>query len=135
MSVGIVVIETNPNERDHLHGLFETMRLRPVFVETVDDGVDRFRAGGIDLVVVPYEQEGCGLPLAVRFRNSGKLQADVVLLADRLCPTLTQAARELGVLAVLQRPVSPRELAVAVEAHILRMTAVRDRTSRSCAAE
>lgn len=81
---------------------------------------EAIRDGRFDLVIASYESEGCGLPLAVGIQSStGPAQPpDCIVVADKMCPTLALAAKDLGLLAVLVRPVAPRMLAAAIETHV-----------------
>jgi DNA-binding NarL/FixJ family response regulator len=78
------------------------------------------------LAIVSFEGEGFGLPLAVRLIAAGGPLANCVLATDHLHPALDRAARDLGILAVLSRPVRASHLAQAVEAHLLGLMSSRD---------
>lgn len=88
-------------------------------------------ANPYNLVILAYEAEGCGLPLAVRLLASPARgpAPDCIIVADQACPALSKAADDLGLLAVLSRPVSTKALASVMA----QLVAKQQSRNRHCA--
>lgn len=120
MGIRTLLVGLHPLENRAFEDLFARMRL-PVDVaeqrgvsSLPDEAVDH------DLVIIGYEADGCGLPMAVRLlgARAGGSGPDCVMITDHACPALSKTAEDLGLLAVLNRPVSVKALASVVVQHV-----------------
>lgn len=122
MVMTAVVIEPDQVERQRIAGILQGMRLNVLAFEGVADAGPALAECGARLALISYETEGGGLPLASRLRGGIRHDGEGVasiLVTNQLCPALDRAARELGALGVLQRPVKASALARIIEAHLI----------------
>lgn len=131
MSIRTLLIGLPPSDNRTFEDVFARMGL-PVDIAGPDGEAGEVAvAPTYNLVIVDYEADGCGLPLAVRLlaaRTNGA-PPDCVIVADQACPALSRAADDLGLLAVLSRPVSTKSLASVMAVHV----AKQQSRNRHCA--
>lgn len=119
MSFQVFVLGPDEHERAQLCRTFEGMLIEAVGISAPDAGAMKPSAIGAPLFVVSYEGDGYGLPLVGRLRAVAGSRPAFILIADQICPTLDRAARDLGLLAVLQRPISVPNLARIIEPFVV----------------
>jgi DNA-binding NarL/FixJ family response regulator len=131
MSCAAIVVDRCLISRSQLVSALAQMQLSISAFATVEEAAAALRHHAASLVLVSYEGEGFGLPLAMRLKGLCGEAANAIVVADRICPALTQASRDLGLLAVLQRPIRTGDLARAVERHVAGLMARCDTSARN----
>ena len=123
MPIRVACIEHNEDERDRVVAALLEMKLEPVVVAQMEEAIDMVRDCSVPLLILPYEGDGFGLPLAMRIKAEALHAIDIILISSHVHPALQQAARELDILAILQWPVRRCDIARAVETHLLKRNA------------
>jgi DNA-binding NtrC family response regulator len=120
MLLRTALIGLNDLERVEFLALLQRMRVQADSFVTGEAAKAANQATPYHIAIIGYESEGCGLPLAVNLRGlaTGSVALDCILVADQACPTLQETAADLGILAVLRRPVHASSLAAAIERHV-----------------
>lgn len=120
MAVRAILVGLDHSEADFICGIMDRMSIPTVAYEMPAQALAVAQRGDCHLAIIGYEGDGCGLPLAVgmTMRDAGGLAFDCIVVTDKICPALAKAARDLGLLGVLVRPVRPGALASVVAAHI-----------------
>jgi DNA-binding NtrC family response regulator len=133
MIIRAFLIGLSSAEADSLEFILDRIHVRSEVATTPAAAKTAIQNGGFDLAIIGYESEGCGLPFAVSVGTSAGLgePLDCIIVADQMCPTLVRAAKDLGLLAVLVRPVAPRLLASAIATHIEKRLARGDPRPRA----
>jgi hypothetical protein len=128
MAVRALLVGLCESESDALSSALGRMHVQSETVFSADLAKTAIQDGGFQIVMVGYEGEGCGLPLAVGLGGSVQagLSVDCILVADQLCPALSKAAKDLGILAVLTRPVRTKDLAFVIESFVSKRLGRRD---------
>jgi DNA-binding NtrC family response regulator len=130
MSCAVAVVDRDHESRSQIVSALAQMRLPIYAFGTPEEAGPALKHLSASLVVVSYEGNGYGLPLAMRLKTHCGEAANVIVVADQICPALAQASRDLGLLAVLPRPIRASDFARAVEMHVAALMTACDTTAR-----
>lgn len=113
-----LVVEADQSARDQLLQALAAMRISAMPAADPVEAESLVAAAPYDLVFVAYEVAGGGLALAARLKQISEQNAQdlaSVLITTVDGPALRLAAAQIGIHRILQRPISVRDVAQALD--------------------
>lgn len=135
MTRTVLIIEDNPGIGELVSMQIKDLDMQPVLVDRGDDGLARFRRGGIDLVILDLMLPGLdGLSVCREIRGIPGY-VPVLMLTAKSTELDRVLGLEMGADDYLTKPFSIAELAARIKALFRRVDALSSRTSEQAQAE
>ncbi|MEC7376760.1 MAG: response regulator transcription factor [Pseudomonadota bacterium] len=129
MTRTVLIIEDNPGIGELVRMQVSDLGMTPVLVDRGDTGLERFRAGGIDLVILDLMLPGLDGLAVCREIRSGPGYVPVLMLTAKSTELDRVLGLEMGADDYLTKPFSVAELAARIKALFRRVDAFAKGTS------
>ncbi|MFC4260798.1 winged helix-turn-helix domain-containing protein [Marinobacter lacisalsi] len=127
MSRTVLIIEDNPGIAELVRMHIQDLGLHPVLADRGDTGLDRFREGGVDLVILDLMLPGLDGLAVCREIRAGTDYVPVLMLTAKSTELDRVLGLEMGADDYLTKPFSVAELAARVKALFRRVDALARR--------
>lgn len=135
MTRTVLIIEDNPGIGELVSMQIKDLDMQPVLVDRGDEGLERFRQGGIDLVILDLMLPGLdGLSVCREIRGIPGY-VPVLMLTAKSTELDRVLGLEMGADDYLTKPFSIAELAARIKALFRRVDALSSRSSEQTQAE
>lgn len=135
MTRTVLIIEDNPGIGELVSMQVKDLDMEPILVERGDDGLERFRRGGIDLVILDLMLPGLdGLSVCREIRGIPGY-VPVLILTAKSTELDRVLGLEMGADDYLIKPFSVAELAARIKALFRRVDALSSRSTKQAEAE
>lgn len=135
MSRTVLIIEDNPGIAELVRMHIQDLGMDPVLADRGDTGLERFREGGIDLVILDLMLPGLDGLAVCRDIRAGTDYVPVLMLTAKSTELDRVLGLEMGADDYLTKPFSVAELAARVKALFRRVDALAKRDDSASADE
>lgn len=131
----VLIVEDNPGIGELVSMQVKDLDMQPVLVDRGDDGLERFKKGGIDLVVLDLMLPGLDGLSVCREIRAVPGYVPVLMLTAKSSELDRVLGLEMGADDYLTKPFSVAELAARIKALFRRVDALSSRSSEQGKAE
>src|SRR6056297_661862 len=128
MTRTVLIIEDNPGIGELVRMQVSDLGMKPVLVDRGDTGLERFREGGIDLVILDLMLPGLDGLSVCREIRSGPDYVPVLMLTAKTTELDRVLGLEMGADDYLTKPFSVAELSARIKALFRRVDAMAARS-------
>lgn len=115
----ILVVEDNPDNAFLAKKILEHFSYEVVIAENGQTGIEKFKEGGIDLVLMDLSLPDMeGLDVAKEILGNSEKKVPIVALTAHTGDDLTQKVIDAGCMGYLSKPFEPKQLAEIVRKNL-----------------